>query len=188
VIVSLQIEIDNQSDHTLLPTDSLVNLVINGDTIQSDYILINELYGEHLDPGEKTTIIKTFALDKYTYQQNWQNQDIQIYIQVSSDDSIDNQDATTTVEESTEVEQVEEFMTGEETDIIVDEETTGVDTELMYVGNFVWKPKLVKYINEGLEVVDELASEEADDETTEMDNLDDVDAILEESTTEAKNE
>lgn len=187
VIVSLQIEIDNQSEHTLLPTDSLVNLVINGDTIQSDYILINELYGEHLEPGEKRTIIKTFALDKYTYQQNWQNQDVQIYIQVSPDDSIDNQDATTTVEESTEVEQVEEFMTGDESEIIVGEEI-GEATELMYVGNFVWEPKLVKYINEDLEVVDELASEEADNETTEMDNLDDVDAILEENTTEAMNE
>ena len=80
------------------------------------------------------------------------------------------------------------FMTGEGTDILVDEETTGVNTELMYVGNFVWEPKLVKYINEGLEVVDELSSEEADDETTEMDNIDNADAILEESTTEAKNE
>ena len=168
VIVSLQIEIDNQSEHTLLPTDSLVNLVINGDTIQSDYILINELYGEHLEPGEKRTIIKTFALDKYTYQQNWQNHD-------------------STVVESTEVEQVEEFMTGDESEIIVEEEI-GEATELMYVGNFVWEPKLVKYINEDLEVVDELASEEADNETTEMDNLDDVDAILEENTTEAMNE
>lgn len=86
VILSIEIQIDNQSQSTLLPVDSEVAVDINDYHITSDYVLINEHYGEKLSPGESTTLIKTFALDKMTYQLYWQDKPMVFSIWLQTDE------------------------------------------------------------------------------------------------------
>lgn len=85
VILSVEIQIDNQSQYALLPVDSEVGVDINDYHITSDYVLINEHYGEILSPGESTTLIKTFALDKMTYQLYWQDEPMVFSIWMETD-------------------------------------------------------------------------------------------------------
>lgn len=77
IILTLELEIDNQSDYDLLPVDSPLSAIINQDMIQSDYALITQVYGEKISAKSKGTLIKAFALDRGTYEARWQDEEIQ---------------------------------------------------------------------------------------------------------------
>ncbi len=82
VIVSVEYDVTNKSQKTLLPVDGNTVLNINGDPINSDYVLTNQVYGKELAPGQTYHVIKTFALDKSRYQEHWQGHDYSLTISV----------------------------------------------------------------------------------------------------------
>ena len=82
VIVSVEYDVTNKSQKTLLPVDGNTVLTINGDPINSDYVLTNQVYGKELAPGQTYHVIKTFALDKSRYQEHWQGHDYSLTISV----------------------------------------------------------------------------------------------------------
>ena len=82
VIVSVEYDVTNKSQKTLLPVDGNTVLTINGDPINSDYVLTNQVYGKELAPGQTYHVIKTFALDKSRYQELWQGHDYSLTISV----------------------------------------------------------------------------------------------------------
>ena len=82
VIVSIAYTVTNQTTTTLLPVDSTAQLMINGDPINSDYVLTNQVKGKELKPGQKFRVIQSFALDKKRYQEKWQGQEYQLDITV----------------------------------------------------------------------------------------------------------
>ncbi|UUX33972.1 hypothetical protein [Fundicoccus culcitae] len=167
VIVSVQYTVDNQSQHAILPVDGDASLVIGEDEIKSDYALINQLYGEVLQPGESMTVIKTFALDKMRYYDVWQGMNFYIaintpiddsYLENQSDDEVGNE--STSTDESTDRlnESVDEFLQ-EDTSIVVndgwnDEEMDGFEEtlDLLFV-QFSWEPVYQRYINDDLDIV-----------------------------------
>ena len=82
VIVSVEYDVTNKSQKTLMPVDGNTVLTINGDPINSDYVLTNQVYGKELAPGQTYHVIKTFALDKSRYQEHWQGHDYSLTISV----------------------------------------------------------------------------------------------------------
>ena len=162
IIVSIEYEITNNSDHELLPVDGVATLQIGEDSLNSDYVLINDYNGTVIKPGDSYTTIKTFALDKLRYQEVWQGEPFYIAINtpVKSEDEED-------LEEDT------------------GEETIEVSDDLIYYFDFTWTPNLVNYINEELDVVgeseyqtdneslDESESEEVEEEDSSTDEASD---------------
>ncbi|MBK0348613.1 hypothetical protein JDW15_08285 [Aerococcaceae bacterium zg-ZJ1578] len=160
VIVSVEMEVVNRTEEVLLPVDSQVMLTINNNVINSDYVLINQLYGQRLEPGQSTTIIKSFALDKKTYQQNWQNKEILLNILLSPIKSENSNQAVNN--QNNNVEQVEEFISEDETT------TLAADSETVYTAQFSWVPVLKQFIDDKLEVVSKLEEMSPTSETTTM--------------------
>lgn len=151
VIVSLEYEIENNSDFSVLPIDGEASLVINGDEIQSDYLLINEHYGKVLEPGQSSTVIKTFALDKMRYQELWQGEEIYISINVPVN-GVDE-----VAEEVEEVEDSEDLpVTENQVDLL--EETSSAPTSFYF--EFSWLPDLKWFVNTEMELVEELSEDE----------------------------
>lgn len=181
IIVSIQYTVNNQSKHAILPVDGEASLVIGEDEIKSDYALINQLYGQVLQPGESMTVVKSFALDKMRYYDVWQGSDFYIAINTPIDDSYldGKEDASQTQDGSDEDdilnESVEEFLNGD-TAIVIDEgEEEFVDEEemleLIYV-YFNWKPVYLRYINDELDIVEDRADvPNLSDETNEEDEI-----------------
>lgn len=93
VIVTIEYEVTNNSQTELLPIDGNSSLIIDDDPIESDYLLINEMYGKKLSPNKSMKVIKVFALDRLRYQEVWQDKPVTIAINVpeeldkSSEDS-----------------------------------------------------------------------------------------------------
>ena len=132
VIVTIEYEVTNHSTTALLPVDGIATLYIDEDPILSDYVLLNELYGLELAPGETMTFIKSFALDKLYYQQHWQNHPIEIEINLPTNAS-ENMESLEDIEDN-------------EEELEVDE----VDLDNSYVVTFSWTPQLTLWINEDL--------------------------------------
>lgn len=132
IIVSIEYEVTNNSDHELLPVDGVATLQIGEDSLNSDYVLINDYNGTVIKPGDSYTTIKTFALDKLRYQEVWQGEPFYIAI-------------------NTPVKSEDEEVLEEE----AEEETIEVSDDLIYYFDFTWTPSLVNYINEDLDVVSE---------------------------------
>jgi len=158
IIVSIEYEVTNNSDHELLPVDGVATLQIGEDSLNSDYVLINDYNGTVIKPGDSYTTIKTFALDKLRYQEVWQGEPLYIAINtpVKSDD-----------EEELEEEAAEETI--EDSD------------DLIYYFDFTWTPNLVNYINEDLDVVSE-SEYQTDNES--LDGSDSEEVEEEESSTD----
>lgn len=137
LIVSLEYEVQNNSEHPILPIDGPGSLVINGDEITSEYLLINELYGKVLEPGQTYTMVKTFALDKMRYYDMWQNEEISISLSLpiaTKDDS-----------DAAEEQEQEQDMKDENSE----------ETDEFYF-QFNWLPTLQLFVDESMELVDEL--------------------------------
>lgn len=115
VLLTVEFEITNQSDYIILPVDSQIGAMINGDYIGAEYALINEVYGVKLAPGETITTVRTFALDKGTYMDRWEDQSIAFEVnlalvdlspdqaqtsQVTTQADLANSDQETTIEET----------------------------------------------------------------------------------------
>ena len=130
VIVSIEYEVTNYGDVAILPIDGDANLVIADDIIYSDYVLINQTYGQEVGKGESYKVIKTFALDKKRYQMVWQDQPILIQLEIPK----------------VFTEQ------GSNVPISNGEEIQSNETELLpYHIEFEWQPHLTHYINENME-------------------------------------
>ena len=82
VIVTVEYQVTNNTQEILLPVDGVATLTINGDPITSDYVLTNQVYGKELAPGQSMRVMKTFALDKKRYQENWQGHPYDLSIAV----------------------------------------------------------------------------------------------------------
>lgn len=165
VIVSLEYEIENNSEVAVLPIDGAASLVINGDEINSDYLLINERYGKVLEPGQSSTVIKTFALDKMRYQELWQGEEIYISINVPVD-QVDNE-LEEAVAELEEEEDVDDMMTEDEKQAELLEEGSTPVTNFYF--EFNWLPTLNLFVDDAMELVEELPEEETEDEEIEDD-------------------
>ncbi|MBD3949472.1 hypothetical protein I4Q36_06710 [Tuanshanicoccus lijuaniae] len=163
VIVSVEVEVENNTDEVLLPVDSKVTLTINNNVINSDYVLINQLYGQRLEPGQSTTIIKSFALDKKTYQEQWQDKEMVLNM-VMSPVKAENKDKPIANEQTTNMEQVEEFISEEATTTTEADEQ--MDESTVYSATFQWMPVLKQYINGDLKVVSSLDKPSETSETT----------------------
>lgn len=136
VIVTVEYEVTNHSADTLLPVDGIATLYIDEDPILSDYVLMNELYGLELEPGESATLVKSFALDKMYYQQHWQDEPIGIEINIP------------TVSEETSMATSDSDV--DETELEEDDGETEFDDS--YVVTFDWMPQLSLWINDELKL------------------------------------
>lgn len=177
VIVSIEFEIENQTEQTLLPIDSIVTLTIDGSTLKSEYALINEIYGQELLPGEKAIVIKSFALDKMTYQQLWQAKEMRFNFQIegfsteqsdSSPSVISSETSNNQLEESDnetvgvgdlEIESVEEV-------IAEDSSATSEVANSIYIFELNYLPKLIRMIDDQLRVVNDLKEIQSQTEET----------------------
>ena len=143
VIVSIEYEVTNNSKNDLLPIDGRASLVINGDEISDDYVLINEMYGKTLKPGDSYKVVKTFALDKMTYADYWQGEDVYISINVP------------TVEDSTgESSETSETLSDEESvseDLLAEEVLE--ESKIEYYADFVWSPSYQFFVDEAFELI-----------------------------------
>lgn len=132
VIVSIEYDVTNETEEKLLPVDGPGKLTINGDDIFNEYVLTTDSYGQEVDPGKKVTVVKTFALDKQYYVNNWQGEVIDIELT-----------APTTTEEEMLV-----MISSQE-----DEEEAVELTDDSRIVNFKYTPKLLWEIDENLELV-----------------------------------
>lgn len=179
VIVSIEFDIENYSNQPILPIDSIVNLTIDNSTIHSEYSLINEYYGQELLPGNKKTVIKTFALDKMTYEQLWQDKALDFEFEIIASETqshlpnqlqSDEADETTEAneEQSLAIEQVEEFIQEEdeptEDNQVVESDLVTNEMKSSQFFTFSFQPKLLLYINSELEVVTSLDLDEEDED------------------------
>ncbi|WP_124057516.1 DUF5068 domain-containing protein [Vaginisenegalia massiliensis] len=153
IIVTAELELINESQETILPVDGMATLEIEGEPINSDYVLINESYGQAVKPGESMRFIKVFALDKKHYQTVWQDKkmSLQIDLPVQSD-QIENQASQS---EST-----------DDTQNVTSDQAAV--SENSYFVEFEWIPTLKLFIDDQLNRVDELetTSQENNSDTT----------------------
>lgn len=141
MIVSIEYEVTNGSDKDILPIDGSASLVINGDEIKDDYILINELYGKTLKPGQSYTVVKSFALDKMSYTENWQGNDYYLSLSIPVDET-----------------KAESRLTSEESmDEASSDENEGEElfqaSSPEYFFEFTWIPELNYFIDDELNLV-----------------------------------
>ncbi|XJS09961.1 hypothetical protein ACF3NG_07380 [Aerococcaceae bacterium WGS1372] len=153
VIMSIEYEITNNSENELLPVDGQASLQIGEDPIHSDYVLINDFNGTILEPGESYKTVKSFALDKLRYYEVWQGEPIYIAVNIP----VREENSQPTEDSNSE-------------EIVVSE-------ALLYFFEFSWTPKLDRFINESLEVVEEDPSELMSEED---DSLDENELVSEE--------
>lgn len=139
VILSVEMEIDNQSDYDVLPVDATLSAMINGDMIQSDYALITQVYGEKIPAKSKGKIIKAFALDRGTYEARWQDQEIQFAYSLLAEN-------TDTMSESA---SVTTEVSGD--DVMTQEETNSTISVAQF--NFAWKPILLSWITSEYDLI-----------------------------------
>ncbi len=158
VIVTAEFTVENNTDETILPLDGDISLMINGDEIHDDYLLINQLYGERLEPGEEMTMVRSFALDKQRYADYWQDEEILIQLNIPT---------LAAVEEAEEIEEVEDPESNEEAGEEEDNTTDSEEAKPLYYFTWSYQPELIEWINEDLErgAVPEEASRESDDST-----------------------
>ncbi|WP_028125204.1 hypothetical protein [Eremococcus coleocola] len=149
VIVSIEYEISNQTEQTIYPVDGQSRLIIGEDPIEADYVLINEEYGQGVEPGQSKRIIQTFALDKKRYQEVWQGQDYQFEIIIPNQSRADQSDTGLTVAQSED--------SGEE------ETSSESSLEEQEAQNFVYvisyQPQLKLFVDDNLDLVDQLLDE-----------------------------
>lgn len=174
MIVSIEYEVTNESDYDILPIDGSASLVINGDEIKDDYVLINELYGKTLNPGQSYTVVKSFALDKMSYAENWQGNDYYISITIPVDGNVDSQEMAQETEELEESEEASLDEEGNETDLL----TTAV-TDFFF--EFVWSPELMYFVDEEMNLINQEEwqslqepQEQDEEEDSSVDASDDV--------------
>lgn len=148
IIASIEYEVTNNSDFDILPIDGAVSLVINGDEIKDDYVLINELYGKTLKSGQSYTVVKSFALDKMSYADNWQGNDFYISISIPT-----NEPTTETPSESVPM--------AEEGEAEILEEEQAIANQLKeFFFEFTWSPELMFYIDEEMNLISQVEWQE----------------------------
>ncbi len=157
MIVSIEYVVTNHSDVDVLPIDGSASLVINGDEIKDDYILINELYGKSLKPGQNYSVVKTFALDKMSYANNWQGNDYYFSLTIPFANQSNENEVN-----------IVETIDGSEDELM--EETLDLDKSEVFF-EFTWSPELAYYVNQDLELLTQkewlekqVSEEEATDE------------------------
>lgn len=144
MIVSIEYEVANESDYDILPIDGSASLVINGDEIRDDYILINELYGKSLKPGQSYTVVKSFALDKMSYAENWQGNDYYISVTIPIDDT----SADSRLEASDLIKE------DEDPTLEADEASDFMETALTeFFFEFTWTPELTAFIDDEMNLI-----------------------------------
>ena len=145
IIVTAEFTVKNNSEKVLLPIDGQATLLIGEDKIFDDYLLINQLYNQRLEPGEEMTVIRSFALDKMRYFDHWQNEEMSVSLTIPtlSEDEPE--------EESSADEKLNESVDPAEA---LSNEPSLEENALL----FEWKyqPKLLKWINIEMDVVDNL--------------------------------
>ena len=177
VLVSLEYQVTNESEFDILPVNGSASLVINGDEIKDDYILINELYGTTLKAGDSYTVIKSFALDKMSYAENWQENDFYISLSIPIDDTSVPKEvaAESLVDEDVEADEVAEI------DDLGAELLSVAIPEFFF--EFTWTPDLLFFVDENMELISQKdwqaqhAPEEVNDND---DENDEAEADLEE--------
>ncbi|MDO4432372.1 MAG: DUF5068 domain-containing protein [Aerococcaceae bacterium] len=140
IIVSVEYDVTNHSSDTVLPIDAIVSLDIAGDAIYSDYVMINQTYGQELAPGHSYKVIQSFALDKKRYETYWVNQPIQLTIALPTQSEPSTQPLTEQSAESQEEGQEEQ----QEALAEPTEDTTF--TEKIF--QFIWTPETVEQSSE----------------------------------------
>ncbi len=156
IIVTAEFTVKNNTEETILPLDGDISLTINGDEIYDDYMLINQMYGERLEPGEEMTVVRSFALDKRRYADYWQDEEILIQMNIPTLAAVEEAEQAEETDEAAE-ESIEESEANDE------ESMDAEETKPLFYFTWSYQPDLLEWINEDLERVD--VPEEEDDES-----------------------
>ncbi|MBG9987698.1 hypothetical protein HZY88_01740 [Aerococcaceae bacterium DSM 111176] len=170
VIVTTKFTVTNNSDEVIMPIDGQISLMIGEDEILDDYVLIDQLYGERLEPGESVEMIRSFALDKMRYYDIWQGEDMAIYLSLP------------TLTDLNEDDEAEEDESGEESEEMTEESTSQEEEDLVieddaFLFQWLYTPNLVRYVNEDMDIVEEgmEENETSSEEDGEVDDADEED-------------
>ncbi len=180
VIVTAKFTVTNNTDEVIMPNDGQISLMIGEDEIFDDYVLINQLYGERLEPGESMEMIRSFALDKMRYYDTWQGEDMAIYLSLPTLTTVNGAEES---DESADEEELEEDLASvDEEDLIIEDDA--------FLFQWLYTPELVRFVNADMEIVeeDEQESETSDEDESDVDDaeldFEDDETIEESSVTE----